>query len=598
MAFGYGRVARRRDFIFKGSVHLDGAFFFLHVYVFSCFTKPKYHIIQAQMSDNKPITTEEAQDIIRALGLVFTNSTLYSPSHSVTKQALDQCYAIISTVLQNSGELQIAISDENLMLNGEMVDLANPLMKMVVTNLAALEIGSFSITKEISEEKFHQLIDVLNSKPEDLKQFGGFGEAIKSFDLSSVKATKITVLQVTEHEEVVSKGDKAVDIEAAANDIAAFLKSEAQSPEEIEGLAVQLKTVASNDSDKLSELIIQSASEAKAPSTDPEDDSYCDEVINSIKRVYEAISSDPSFNSQKGKKALKKALKALEESIVARLKDEGAYFSDDDMAAISDSFEQINDEIEIDGLASDYMKKRTAIESNESRILRFIRTKGMDKIGDSDLEERMKDGGLSFDGWQELLFKSGIGDDLVGDGATGMAAVGHLAMLLDQMESSADLVDGAATPDGVKKEDVAHIMGDVDKEVQKMVLRAEKKIRDLVQQVKESDEEPDAKGKASGTKKPGLSKKKLLVQLAEVVQELCQPLSVINCSIEMILTGTMGEVSPSQSDMLSLAEESTKKVQTLIDHLLELSGVPKTLKPDRKIQDSIYEEDAGGEKGA
>ena len=79
-----------------------------------------------------------------------------------------------------------------------------------------------------------------------------------------------------------------------------------------------------------------------------------------------------------------------------------------------------------------------------------------------------------------------------------------------------------------------------------------------------------------------------MVLLAEIVQELCQPLSVINCSIEMIKSSHLGAVSDSQLEILNLASTSGDRVKLLVDKLLELSGLPTTMTPDADIQSSLY----------
>jgi hypothetical protein len=95
-------------------------------------------------------------------------------------------------------------------------------------------------------------------------------------------------------------------------------------------------------------------------------------------------------------------------------------------------------------------------------------------------------------------------------------------------------------------------------------------------------------GGAPGENKPQVPRKKLMVLLAEVVQELCQPLAVINCSIDMIKSKHLGEVSNAQLEMLDLASTSGERVRLLVDKLLELSGLPRTLTPDSGIQSSLY----------
>ena len=101
------------------------------------------------------------------------------------------------------------------------------------------------------------------------------------------------------------------------------------------------------------------------------------------------------------------------------------------------------------------------------------------------------------------------------------------------------------------------------------------------------ENEAEAKGEPvpAGKKMP---RKQLMELLAEIAQELCQPLAVINCSVDMIRGGSLGEVSSTQVEMLCLAAESGSKLQTLIDKLMQISGVPETRSPDASIQESLY----------
>ena len=89
---------------------------------------------------------------------------------------------------------------------------------------------------------------------------------------------------------------------------------------------------------------------------------------------------------------------------------------------------------------------------------------------------------------------------------------------------------------------------------------------------------------------PRMSRKRLLTILAEVVQELCQPLSVISCSLGMISGNNLGDVAAAQLDMLKLAEESAAKMAILIDNLQQVAGLPSGLTPNRDIQDTLNKE--------
>lgn len=541
-----------------------------------------------------PIIPQDAENVVRAIGLVFNNMSLYSPEHSVTKTAIKDCISTLESTLDRYGTLSFLIAEETLSINDFNIELKNPLMKMFVSHLAAREIGNFTLSKGLTEKELNELLDVLGSKPSELHQFGGLAAAIEKFGLKHIHVSKITYKQIAEDELVISKDqldELAEGAGASSETIVAFLKGEIDSGE---GLAESMSDMAS-DADKLSELILKAADIGESPADLSSGETMGDMVVGCLKKFRESIENDPSLKTKKGKKSLEKTLLLLEKELIEKMRASAQDCSELDEKAISEAVETMVDELEIDTLAGDYMKKRNAIENNENRILRFIRSKGLDKIQDTDLEEKLMSGGLSLEGWHELLAKSGAGNGIGTGAAGGIAAVGHLAMLLEKMEDDIQKLQdkGEGTGEDAGSE-FSGLMKDVGQEVEKMVFQTEKKIQKLVVQVKEDNSEDAGTAGKKGEK--ALSKKKLLEMLAEIVQELCQPLAVIHCSIEMMLGGCIGEISEQQTEMLSLADESGKKLQQLIDHLLEISGVPTTLKPDQEIQASVYDKDKGQKK--
>jgi hypothetical protein len=71
-----------------------------------------------------------------------------------------------------------------------------------------------------------------------------------------------------------------------------------------------------------------------------------------------------------------------------------------------------------------------------------------------------------------------------------------------------------------------------------------------------------------------MSRSELLASLAEVAQELMQPLTAINASLEMMLHGYVGEISEDQQDLLTLASNSGEHLKYLMDMLIEIVGCP------------------------
>ena len=133
-------------------------------------------------------------------------------------------------------------------------------------------------------------------------------------------------------------------------------------------------------------------------------------------------------------------------------------------------------------------------------------------------------------------------------------------------------------------------MKEASREVDTIVAGTEQKIDTLVETIKADEkvvEDAEKKAKKEG-KGPVLTRKALLELLAEIVQELCQPIAVINCSTEMIRSKNLGDITDLQKDMLDLVCTSGEKLKQLTDRLLEISGLPSTMSPDEEIQTSLY----------
>lgn len=540
------------------------------------------------MPDHKSKFITEAEDIVRSMGLVLNNTSLYSAQHSVTKQAMDNCYKTVSSILDRHGEISVLVNNDAISINDYKVELKNPLMRMFVEHLSALEINAFSIVKEMSREKFEQLIDVLNSKPAELKQFGGFAEAVASFNLDNVKVKNVVYRKIEEHEVVVTKDQLNEAGGTAGGDAAsiiAFLKGGVIDDTQIQGI----KGVAS-DAAQLSDLILRAAEVGDGAVDLSSGESMSDLVVGCLRRCYDGLASSDVCKTKKDKKDLKKTLLLLEKELLEKMHDASGSFAEGDAAAVSSAISEMQDELEIDALAAEYMKKRNAIDENEKRILRFIKAKGLDKISDSALMEKLVDGGLNTDGWQELLVKSGAtaGDGVEGGSNEGGVAVGQLAMMLARMEQNIVREKTSGLTDENAKKELANILKNVDREVQKLVVNTERKINELVDQATRNESDEKGGQRSGETSKKVISRKKLFELLAEIVQELCQPLAVINCSVGMLLAESLGSISESQSEILKLAEESGERLQKLINHLMGIAGVPDTMQPDASVQKSIY----------
>lgn len=571
------------------------------------------------------LTPDEAERLVRALGLIFSNSFLYGPEHGVTRKALTDSYALFGELTSRHPEILFNITEEGLLVDGNPIDQKNPLVRMFVSHLGSLEINSFSLLAGMSPDKFEQLVKIMNRKPEDLKKAGGFTLVVAGSDIQSVRVKKITYQQVAEDEVVVNKDN--VDTEGGGGtgpmdaktmeEVIAFLKGESKAEED---KAVTTIQQVSSNTTMLADMVMETvksisqepaagaagatgaagaatgggeaAPSAPAPTSGSQ---MAERVVDSMRRIFDVLMKDPSIKTQKGKKNVAKMLQLLQEQIFLRMeKALGTAVSN--VPGVHEMIEgavgEMSDELKMDALADEYVKKRVAARGSEDKILRYLKVKGIDSDQSAEIREKLTHGGLTVDEWNDLLLRSGMakpGQPLVAEESTGtkMAAIGYLAALLVKMEEKAK---GVGAPPGgpgdpAPTEDLAKTLGEVDREVAKLVTETEKKIDELV---KEAKEEPAGATEKEKLRNQIMSRKKLIELLAEIVQELCQPMAVINCSVDMMRSQSLGTVTEQQKEMLDLAFTSGERVNKLIQKLLEIAGVPTTLRPDEATTSSLY----------
>jgi signal transduction histidine kinase len=74
-----------------------------------------------------------------------------------------------------------------------------------------------------------------------------------------------------------------------------------------------------------------------------------------------------------------------------------------------------------------------------------------------------------------------------------------------------------------------------------------------------------------------MSRFALLETLAEIAQDLLQPLTVINCAVSMSLDGYVGPVAPEMENLLRMAQHGSQRLQKIMDALIRIVGYPTKL---------------------
>ncbi|MGD9873806.1 MAG: hypothetical protein AB7T27_06005 [Kiritimatiellia bacterium] len=515
-----------------------------------------------------PKRVAEVQELLRLMGMFINNANLYGPQHALTAKSGDQCYNYLVPLQAKYPRINFSFSENKLLIDGGAVDLSNPFVRNMVGKLASLKIAGFSLIKGMPKMEFYKLLALIISGSSGIED-----------GLEHVEAERITYQQVTEQEVVVDKDavEHADELNEKINrvqQIMAILKGEVppDSPEAREALRET-----ATDADQLANLIMDAAAIRQATSSVAAGESLADIVVGCLRRSFDGLMADPNANSQKGKKTIKKTMLLLEKNILDRLHALSAGNEADEQ--VHSEVEEMVDEVEIDALTDEYMKKRLAVEKSEERLMRYMKKKGPDELEAAGLRDKLTEAGLDQDGWKELVVKSGAeGKGGGGEGGEGEAGgTGMLTLLLTQLTEL--MASAEITPEKVDQQ-----VAGIDKEVESIASGTENKIDELAQKIeseRENLQHPEKHSKEELTKNHA----DMMELLAEIVQELCQPVAATNCAVSMLLSGHIGDISEVQRHMLDVAQRCGERLDTLLARLVEIVGLPEGLAPDKE---SVY----------
>lgn len=514
--------------------------------------------------------------LVVLLGKIVSLVDLYGPGHNMACSAITDGFKALMNLLAERESIGINLLDKDLLVDSHLVEQKNPLITKLAERLRTLDIHGFSIKRGMAEDEFNRLIGLLAARGPASGE-GDFAHSLAGDGFEHVSASRSVLRKVEEDEEVVKREEAeesgpAEYGEQEVKQIIAFLKGQAAASEQD---ALKDPDLVASNVEKLSELIMESVAIRQSAGNLGEGESMGDLLVGCLRRTFEGLSSGKSVRTQKGRKKIAKALVMLEKSILDRLRD----FAGDASATAEDEItaavEEMRDEVNVEGLAGDYLRRRKAAEATERKLLGLMKAKDPQWIEDVGLQETLIEGGLGSSGWQQLATQSGMA---AGSGGAAQSAVGGdtvsmLALVLNELTSLMDEREAADSGEATDRR-VRDVLEKVNSEVDAVVRRAGSRIDTLAEEVAASadDDEGDAEARAAG-------KKKTLAAVSEIVQELCQPLTVINCTIEMLNGDNFGQIPEAGKQPLSIAGECASRMRHLADRLVEVCGVPDTLAP-------------------
>jgi hypothetical protein len=518
---------------------------------------------QAYQPIEEPALLSALNELSRSINIVST----YGTNHPAVEQAASKTETALQELFYDRKKLIIGAFNGVMTVDEVTVMAVGTLLKSLERRLVRLHITGLKIERGITETELNELIGLLASQEADTFQ-NGLGQAslahissentnfqavhedqtvANTSDLAGMGGSGVLVLEDDSPDDETGKGGAESNVHV--EQIVAFLKGDIDIDEE--GLGDELTELASDPS-RLGKMIMESVSIRQSVS-ELSGESLGDIVLGCLRQTYKGLRKQSAFKSSEGMADLQKALLLLEENLLDRMRDLTGEPNPELDRQIVQTIREMDENLGFEMAAMQYMENQDALEVSKKELQAFLKAKGAEAA-----EEIISDTDFSQTEWRKIVVDSGH----AGGQPQIAAGLNTLATVFEKLESvmKSDSADGSKVKD---------LLGQATENLDDSIFSTKGKLEILSRQLNEEDG-----GGTIGGQGRHMSREALLAALAEVAQELMQPLTAINASLEMMLHGYVGQVTSEQRDMLSLASNSGEHLKFLMNMLVDIVGCP------------------------
>ncbi|HIE10226.1 MAG TPA: hypothetical protein EYP62_01265 [Kiritimatiellae bacterium] len=519
------------------------------------------------------VSPQQVHEFLRLAGRAISNATLYGPHHPLAVAAADDCYRAFDVMMKPVSRVNISMAEKDLLIEGKPADARNPFIRLLADRLRSLEVAGFSLLRGMPHEEFVRFIEILATPPPEDEGPDGLLRRMQQKDLRYVLAERVRYERVTESQAVVDREEEETVRRTLpmVQQVLAFLKGDTDRMER-----ESLKTMenAADDADRLAELIMEAAAVRQRATGLAQGETLADIVIGCLRRTFDGLLATRHGSTQKGRRMIRKTLLLLEKEILDRLRGVAGELSAAELEAISETVNDMVEQLDVDSLAGEYVKRMSALKKAEGRIRRYIKRRGQGALSPDDpLAQSLMQSGLSPEGWSRLVISTIHPSAPAGTELQIPSGIGALAALLEELDELMKAPERGA-------DDLRQVMDRIGTEVERAADRTEARIGELEKKLA-SEEEMLIGVEEAERQKIRLSRREMLELLAEIAQELAQSLSAINCAVGMLLARHLGDISNDQQDVLQVAARCGQRLDRLLARLVEIVGLPSGLTPEK-----------------
>jgi hypothetical protein len=511
----------------------------------------------AQAVSNSPTQGKEIPEALRpvliSLGRGLGTVSVYGSNHPSVEQILDQTFEDLRIALQNRKSISLGTFNGTLTVDEEPVIARDVPVRTLEKRLVAMKVSHLALTKGLTRNELKKLFSALCAPTETLMK-----ETLAEAGLDHIEMSDVKYVALRDGEHKIGKGGKGGNdsgtdagetAQVKVSQIVAFLKGETSGDH-----TGEVKKMLS-DPERLGQMIMEAAAVRQMMVSACDGESLADIVIGCLRRTYGGLRNEAEFQTPQGKVNLTKAMMLLEKNVLDKIHAAiGAQHPEIDRR-IFDAIREMEEEQQFEMLTAHYFDQRRKLDKVEEKLVENIQKQGAEKA-----RELAEASGVPAADWQRLMIKAGMESPSESGGGSGGIDMSALAVVLDKL---GDLMQiETSSPEQIKA-----AVSETRSGLNEYANRIETRIHQLEGQIElESKHSLTIEDHAEH-----LSREDLMVEVSKLTLALLQPLTVVNASVEASLRHAEKEV---QKDLLDLAFESGKRMQSLTKRLMTLVGYP------------------------
>ena len=543
-------------------------------------------------TESDAIRKQDAYTIVRWLAFLLANGRVYGLEHKITRQSLADATQALTLFHQRHGDFDLAVADNDFQVEG--VSVGPPIASTVslAKCLYGLNAQALCFKAGVTVADLHAFLRLLLGEKQT-RQAAGLADLLSASGVTSIRMVGYTYRRVTENEAVVEKADQAGSGFTASTAAAIRKLLEADTTDGA-GDPAPLRKADLGDDKIVEDLARIAAPPDSADLLGPE--ALTQQTIERLQRMSDELLDEPANRTQKGRRTIRRIIKSVETNVAERLQHLGADIEAVEMLA--SRVKELIEELAVDGLVAQYMKLRGEVFVKESKLKRHIQRAARRGESERELKSRLVAMGLPAAILENLAANGGApgtaaagagtgagtgtgtgagtgtapaaGENAAAPSAIPLPATLPATPLTDLLRQLQNTAPGAGALPGL----VDSILAEMNKTLQQTALRAEAQMETLKRIVMIPAGRPD---------NADLSRRQLLMLMAELGQELRQPLTVVTGAIDMLIGNYFGPVADAQKPILEMAAESSRNLDELISRMIRISGMPTSLSPDEKV---------------